>query len=53
MPAMRLALTSPMWGVASGGREKDGIPAVMQLMDDYCLTRCGQTLPCNAVRAAC
>jgi hypothetical protein len=42
MPAMRLALTSPMWGVAAGGREKDGIPAVMQLMDDYCLTRCGK-----------
>ena len=40
MPAMRLALTAPMWGAASGGREKDGIAQVMELMDDYSLTRC-------------
>jgi hypothetical protein len=40
MPAMRLALTAPMWGVGSGGREKDGIAQVMELMNDYSLTRC-------------
>jgi hypothetical protein len=39
MPAMRLALTAPMWGVSAGGREKDGIADVMQLMNDYSLTR--------------
>ena len=39
MPAMRLALTAPMWGAAHGGREKDGIPQVMELMNDYSLTR--------------
>ena len=43
MPAMRLALTAPMWGAAHGGREKDGIPQVMTLMDDYSLTRCEPT----------
>ena len=36
---MRLALTAPMWSVSSGGLEKEGIPAVMQLMNDYCLTK--------------
>ena len=36
---MRLALTAPMWGAAHGGREKDGIPQVMQMMNDYSLTR--------------
>ncbi len=40
MPAMRLALTAPMWGAAHGGREKDGIPQVMAMMNDYSLTRC-------------
>ena len=39
MPAMRLALTAPMWGAANGGREKDGIPQVMAMMNDYSLTR--------------
>ena len=39
MPAMRLALTAPMWGAAHGGREKDGIPQVMEMMNDYSLTR--------------
>lgn len=39
MPAMRLALTAPMWSASSGGQEKEGIPAVMQLMNDYCLTK--------------
>ena len=39
MPAMRLALTAPMWGAAHGGREKDGIPDVMAMMNDYSLTR--------------
>jgi hypothetical protein len=42
MPAMRLALTAPMWGVSAGGREKDGIADVMQLMNDYSLTRCAR-----------
>ena len=40
MPAMRLALTAPMWGSGAGGREKEGIAQVMELMDDYSLTRC-------------
>ena len=39
MPAMRLALTAPMWAASNGGLEKEGIPAVMQLMNDYCLTK--------------
>lgn len=39
MPAMRLALTAPMWSVANGGSEKEGILRVMELMNDYCLTK--------------
>ena len=39
MPTLRLALTAPMFGTAAGGREKEGIPAVMELMNEYCLTR--------------
>ena len=42
MPAMRLALTAPMWSAAAGGREKDGIEQVMELMNDYSLTRCAR-----------
>lgn len=45
MPAMRLALTAPMWGAAHGGREKDGIPQVMAMMNDYSLTRCVMRAP--------
>jgi len=39
MPTFRLALTAPMFGAAAGGREKEGIPQVMDLMNEYCLTR--------------
>lgn len=49
MPAMRLALTAPMWGAAHGGREKDGIPQVMAMMNDYSLTRC-VALACYRLR---
>jgi len=39
LPALRLALTAPMWAESSGGGEKEGIPSVMALMNDYSLTR--------------
>lgn len=39
MPAMRLALTAPMWPIASGGMDREGIHVVMKLMDSYCLTK--------------
>ena len=39
MPAMRLALTAPMWPIASGGLDREGIPVVMKLMDGYSLTK--------------
>ena len=42
MPAMRLALTAPMWSATAGGREKEGIEQVMELMNDYSLTRCAR-----------
>jgi hypothetical protein len=28
-----------MWSVANGGSEKEGILRVMELMNDYCLTK--------------
>lgn len=40
LPALRLALTAPLWSEAANGREKDGIPRVMELMNDYSLSRC-------------
>jgi hypothetical protein len=51
MPAMRLALTAPMWGVSAGGREKEGIADVMQLMNDYCLTRRVMRHPGSVMRS--
>jgi hypothetical protein len=40
-----------MWGVSAGGREKEGIADVMQLMNDYCLTRRVMRHPGSVMRA--
>ena len=39
MPLLKQMTTRPMKSEAAGGKEKEGIPEVMEVMDSYCLTR--------------
>ena len=39
LPLLKVMTTRPMKGEAMGGKDKEGIQEVMEVMDGYCLTR--------------